>query len=556
MTQGMLYVTMQPRPGLSEAQFHEWYNNEHGPTRLRLPHIFTNGLRFRATDGQPPTYLATYDVSSMSHLETPTYTDLRANRSPREAETIGQVDVRRYFWDLLLERRSPSFVPPEQRTDRVDEADGTVLIAVEVKVKPDAPADAPHQIQKWYEQEHVDMLAKVPGWLRSRLYRTSALEKTDGTPSFLGFHYYARGTTLQNPEFKAATSTPWRDEVYDKYGTMGFRRVYGLSYVFGPAPRDLYHLARLPSSSKFESEDAKTVTVNDDGSSGDVGGGRGAVITSYVTVPGDGLEIPYRLEGNGAPGAPTIAFCNSLLTSLEMWDPFVALLKRYRPDYRILRYDTRGRHAIPSPPRPADLDMVAADLAALLEALRIPKLDVLVGVSMGGATALKFAIKYPGKLGKLVACDFNVASSAANTSAWKDRIGIAESTPGEDGSPGIRQLAGQTVSRWFHPDTMAGKGDVVKWMEDMVAANDVEGFRYGCQALWDYDMKTEMKGCKVPGLLVVGEGDGKGALVKAMDGFKGNLGEKGAELAVVPAAGHLPMCENPEGFWKAIEGFV
>jgi hypothetical protein len=94
---GMLYVTMQPRPGLLDAQFHEWYNNEHGPTRLRLPQIFSNGLRYRAIDGAEPTYLASYDVTDMSPLETDTYTTLRANRSPREAETIGQVDVVRTF---------------------------------------------------------------------------------------------------------------------------------------------------------------------------------------------------------------------------------------------------------------------------------------------------------------------------------------------------------------------------------------------------------------------------------------------------------------------------
>jgi pimeloyl-ACP methyl ester carboxylesterase len=57
-------------------------------------------------------------------------------------------------------------------------------------------------------------------------------------------------------------------------------------------------------------------------------------------------------------------------------------------------------------------------------------------------------------------------------------------------------------------------------------------------------------------LFVVGEGDGKGALVKAMDGFKGLLGPKGAELKVVPLAGHLPMAESPREFWDAIAGFL
>jgi pimeloyl-ACP methyl ester carboxylesterase len=537
---GMLYVTMQPQEGLSLDQFHEWYNNEHGPTRLRLPHIFTNGLRYRATDGQQPHFLAVYDVTSMAHLETPTYTDLRANRSPREAETIGQVAVDRKFFDLVATQQSPLFAPIEHLTD--DEADGLVLVSVEVSLKPGVEG-AEEAVTKWYAEEHIPMLSKIPGWLRSRVFRTpSVIEGATGSVSIVTLHEYARENGLEGPEHKAAMSTPWRDDVFANYIAHKARRTYELFYVFGPAPRELQALSALPQDAAFSTADGKISTTP-----GEKGA---AAINAYVTAP-DGLTIPYRLEGNPAAGAPTVAFSNSLLTSLHMWDPLVAILKAQRPDLRILRYDTRGRHDVPAPPVPATLGMLSDDLAALLAALRIPKLHALVGVSMGGATTLRFALKYPNLLGRFVACDFNVASSDANTAAWKERIAVAE---GPDG--GIQKLAGLTVERWFHPHTMAEKKDVAAWMTDMVAANSVQGFRYSCQALWDYNMRDEMKGNKVPGLFVVGDGDGKGALVKAMDGFKGLLGPNGAELKIVPLAGHLPMSESPSEFWDAIAGFI
>lgn len=536
---GMLCVTMQPKPELPEAQFHEWYNNEHGPTRLRLPQIFTNGLRYRQIDGKEPTYLASYDVTAMSHLETETYTKLRANRSPREAQTIGQVAVTRYFWDLVTAKQSPLFLPIEKLTD--DEAEGLNLVVVQIELK-EGEAGAEAEVLKWYEEEHIDMLSKVPGWLRSRVFKTSTLE-TGGPTYIWALHDYAKENGLGGEEFKAATSTAWKEKVTSQYATIKDRRVFSLFYTFGPAPKDLSSLSRLPAeTSTFTSADKKTFTTNTPK----------PVLSSYITTP-DGLSIPYQLEGNPDPKAPVIAFCNSLLTSLHMWDKFVNILKEKRPQYQILRYDTRGRHSIPAP-KSVTLDAVADDLSYILEALRIPRLDTLIGVSMGGATTLKFALKYPGRLGKFIACDFNVTSSAANTEGWKGRITVAE-TPLEDGKPGITKLAGQTVERWFHPDSMK-KSETVKWITEQVATNDIEGFRYGCQALWDYDMKTEMKDCKVPGLLVVGEGDGKGALVKAMEGFKANLGAKGAVLEIVPEAGHLPMCENPEGFWKAVENYI
>ena len=537
---GMLYVTMQPQPQLSLDQFHEWYNNEHGPTRLRLPHIFTNGLRYEATDGLEPTFLAIYDVTSMSHLETPTYTKLREARSQREAQTIGQVAVKRSFLDLVSTKASDTFVPVEQLTD--EEAEGTVLVSVEVTFQ-DVPG-AEEEVARWYQEEHVPMLAKVPGWLRTRIYRASPLD--EGKQRLVSLHEYAKTNGLGGPEHKASMATSWREEVFSKYIDQKSRRTYSLFYVFGPAPRDLSSLSRLPDSAAaaFTSTGVDTSTAP----------GSSAVIESAV-VAADGLIIPYRLEGNPSPSAPTIAFCNSLLTSLHMWDPFVALLKEHRPEFRILRYDFRGRHGIPSPPKPSTLDILSDDISTLLSALRIEKLHALIGVSMGGATTLKFSLKYPQKLDRFVACDFNAAGSEANTKAWKERIAVAESKP-DDGTPGIRKLAGMTVERWFHRVTMTEKKDTADWMTEMVAANDVQGFKYGCQALWDYNMLEDMKTCKVPGLLVVGEGDAKGALVKAMDGFKDKVGPQGAELKIVPSAGHLPMCEAPKECFDVVQGFL
>lgn len=534
-TPGNLYVTMQPREGLPLEQFHEWYNNEHGPTRLRIPAIFSNGLRYRAADGQKPEYLATYDVTDMAHLETETYLTLRANRSPREAATIGQVDVKRYFYDLVHVQESPLFMPIEKLTD--DETEGLVAITTEITLN-DIP-EASDLFQKWFVEEHVSFLSKIPGWIRSRLFKTSSLEP-DLPTKYLSFHDFAKDNGLREAEQKAATDSSWKNDDFDKAVASGQRRIYSLFYTFGPAPRDLYHLSKLPPAASFTSPDAKTSTV----------AGPTPVITSYITTS-DSLSIPYRLEGNPAPDAPTVAFCNSLLTSLHMWDAFVDILKTHRPELRILRYDTRGRHAIPHPPVFATLHTLADDLLAVLDALRIPQLHTLIGVSMGGATSLRFTLKYPGRLAKLIACDFNASSTAANSQAWKDRVAMAE----QDSGRGIHALADRTVARWFHPVSME-KTDLVKRMTAMVAENNIEGFKHSCTALSDYDMKPDMPACTVPALFVVGDGDANGVLVKAMDGFKGLFGPNGTELKLVPNTGHLPMTEDPEAFWEAVKDFI
>ncbi|KAK5997776.1 3-oxoadipate enol-lactonase 2-like protein [Cladobotryum mycophilum] len=530
---GLLCVTMQPTPGLSLDQFHEWYNNEHGPTRLRLPAIFSNGLRYQATDGLQPAFLAAYDVTAMSHLETETYTALRANRSPREGETIGRVDVARYLYDLVHTSQSLLFKPIERLTD--EEAEGLVTVAVEI-----TPTDAPgagDEYQKWYIEEHVGLLAKVPGWLRSRFYKTSSIESGQAAIKYFALHDYTRENGLGGDLHKASMNTPRRSKVFEEYIASKHRRTYSLFYVFGPAPRDLYPLSRLPPDASFKSQDERTVTT----------AGPDAKIDSYITTS-DALAIPYRLEGNPSPSAPCVAFSNSLLTSLHMWDPFIRILKEHRPDLKILRYDFRGRNAIP---HPGTLNLVTDDLKLILDALRITKLHALIGVSMGGVTTLNFALQHPSRLRKFIACDFNCTSSPANTQAWKDRVAVAEADSGR----GIKTLAEQTVSRWFHPKSM-GKPETVRWITDMVAANDVGGFKNSCTVLWDYDLKPKMKSCTVPGLLVVGSDDAKGAVVKAMDGFKSILSEDGTELRLVPETGHLPMCEDPQAFWETVKDFI
>src|SRR4051794_16959245 len=113
-------------------------------------------------------------------------------------------------------------------------------------------------------------------------------------------------------------------------------------------------------------------------------------------IRADGVELHYELTG--PEGTPVVAFSNSLGTTLEMWDAQVPALS---DRYRLLRYDTRGHGRSEVVDRPASIDDLAGDLAALLDALGIDKAHVL-GLSLGGMTAQSFAVRYPQRLSSLV----------------------------------------------------------------------------------------------------------------------------------------------------------
>ena len=80
---GFFYIPSRPKPEFLQ-EYHDWYNTEHGPLRLKLD-FFLNGYRYRCIDPDDPTlFCAVYDLSRLSGLEEEQYTSLRSTRSAQE----------------------------------------------------------------------------------------------------------------------------------------------------------------------------------------------------------------------------------------------------------------------------------------------------------------------------------------------------------------------------------------------------------------------------------------------------------------------------------------
>ncbi|WP_310425870.1 alpha/beta hydrolase [Chamaesiphon sp. VAR_48_metabat_135_sub] len=114
---------------------------------------------------------------------------------------------------------------------------------------------------------------------------------------------------------------------------------------------------------------------------------------TQVTV-GD-ININYEIKGNGAP----LLMIMGLSFSLRDWGKkFTELLAQH---YQLILFDNRDAGLTSESTRPYTIADMADDAAGLLDALKIPKAHVF-GVSMGGAIAQQFALKYPDKLDKLI----------------------------------------------------------------------------------------------------------------------------------------------------------
>jgi 3-oxoadipate enol-lactonase len=114
---------------------------------------------------------------------------------------------------------------------------------------------------------------------------------------------------------------------------------------------------------------------------------------TQITV-GD-ININYDIKGSGVP----LLMIMGLSFSLRDWGKkFTELLAQH---YQLILFDNRDAGLTSPSPCPYSIVDMADDAARLLDALNIPKAHVF-GVSMGGAIAQQFALKYPDKLDKLM----------------------------------------------------------------------------------------------------------------------------------------------------------
>jgi hypothetical protein len=209
MTAGLFYVYTEPG-SVDEAEFHDWYDHEHGPARLTVPGVRA-ALRYQALDGQNPAWLALYELDSPDALDGPEYKALSANASERDkavAAGLATLDRRVY----------------EQVSDDGSQVGGPAPVILSVALS--VPEGSEGDLAAWYTEEHTPMLLEVPGWRRIRRFRLVRAMDAPG-PDFLSVHELAGPEVLEEPGYRAAISTPWRDRVVSS-ALRRERRVFGL----------------------------------------------------------------------------------------------------------------------------------------------------------------------------------------------------------------------------------------------------------------------------------------------------------------------------------------
>lgn len=241
----------------------------------------------------------------------------------------------------------------------------------------------------------------------------------------------------------------------------------------------------------------------------------------------NGVNIHYSDEGNSS--GTVIAFANSLGSDLRLWDRVVELLKN---DFRIIRYDKRGHGLSDVGSEKCSIKLLAGDLVALLEHLKVDK-AVICGISVGGMIAQSIAFSHPELVRGLVLCD--TGAKIGNDEFWHERIAAINEN-------GISSISGAIMERWFSNKFRMLRGREMEGWRNMLSRTPRAGYVAVCEAIKEADLSEDTKTITAPTLCVGGDED-LSTPVELLQELATMI--KGAKFKVINEAGHLPCIEKP-----------
>jgi 3-oxoadipate enol-lactonase len=233
---------------------------------------------------------------------------------------------------------------------------------------------------------------------------------------------------------------------------------------------------------------------------------------------------------DGPADAPVVVLSNSLGTSMEMWQPQLTALSAC---FRVVRYDARGHGRSPVPPGPYSIDDLTDDVVELLDRLDVQQAH-LVGLSMGGATVLHVAARYPERVLSLAVLCSGVAFGTRE--GWQNRAATVRSL-------GVGAVAAAVVENWFTPVRRDADPDLVRWAIDMLAATPRAGYAACCELLATLDIRADLEAVRAATLLIAGAEDQATSLA-AMNVIAAGVPQ--SRLVIVPGAAHIANVEQPQ----------
>jgi pimeloyl-ACP methyl ester carboxylesterase len=272
--------------------------------------------------------------------------------------------------------------------------------------------------------------------------------------------------------------------------------------------------------------------------------------TRYLDAPGDMLPLAgmqLHVRDSGPKDGPALILLHGFGSSLHTWEPWARALSS---EYRVIRLDMPGAGlSAPDPDGDYSDARSMRVLTAAMDHFGIAKAS-LIGNSMGGKIAWKFAATFPDRVDKLVLV------SPDGFAAPGEQYGKRQPVPSM-----VRLMRYVLPNPLLKMNLEPAYGDTARLTDDIVTRyHDLllgSGNRDAMIARMEQTELVQpeplLRSIKAATLLLWGQRDGMIPLANADDYLKALPNGK---LVVLPGIGHLPQEEAPETSLVPVKQFL
>ncbi len=233
----------------------------------------------------------------------------------------------------------------------------------------------------------------------------------------------------------------------------------------------------------------------------------------------NGIRLYYSKLGHGSP----VVLLHGGLGNADYWG---LQAKALAARHTVISVDSRGHGRSTRDARPYGYDLMADDVIALLDQLKIPRAD-FVGWSDGAILGLDLAMRYPQRVGKVFAYAANTQTS-----------GVKEGVENNPTFAAYIARAGQEYTR-LSPTP-----------KEYPAFVEQIGHMWASQPNWS---DADLARIKTPVLIV--DGDHDEAIKREHTEYMAQA-IPGAGLLILPNVSHFAFLQDPGLFNAALEHFL
>lgn len=260
---------------------------------------------------------------------------------------------------------------------------------------------------------------------------------------------------------------------------------------------------------------------------------------AYATTD-DGVRLYYETTGAGTD----LVFVHEFAGDLHSWEP---QLRHFGRQYRCVAFNARGYPPSDVPQKPASYSQQRAvdDIVSVLDALSIERAHV-VGLSMGGFSALHLGLRHPERVRSLCVAGCGYGAEAGTRDRFRAEAEASASILLERGMESFVEQYAQGPTRvQFETKDERGFAEFKRAFaahSALGSANTQLGVQRERPSL--FDLEKELRELKVPTLILNGDEDWPCLVPGLM--LKQTI--PSAAMSVLPNCGHTMNLEAPDAF--------